>query len=196
MRRAATSAALLLLLAVLGAGCGVGNPYTESTERTAGSEASAGRPRLPRPAADGEQSIPPTTAQQRPGWPREVAPGTPEEVARQVATLAGNWSNKTAPRTFAELAGVSVGDARTEFEQVAATAQTDVQETLGYDKSSATVVGVIVKGRGAVRHAIVVARQRISSPEIPDLPSEYKVTLVTLRSFPGGWAVSSWAPQP
>jgi hypothetical protein len=195
MRRAAAIIATLLLLAALCAGCGVSNPYAEKTE-TAEKESTAEGPRLSQRAADGEQPGYLTPSQQPPRGPREVAQGTPAEVARQVATLAGNWSNKTAPHTFTELAAVSVGEARAEFEQIAATAQTDVEQTLGYDKSSAAVEGVVVKGAGRERQAIVVVRQQIASPELPHLPREYKVTLLTLREFPGGWAVSSWAPQP
>lgn len=194
MKRAAAIIATLLLVALC-AGCGVSNPYAEKTE-TAESETTAGNPRLSQRAADGEQPGYLTPSQRPPSRPREVAPGTPAEVARQVATLAGNWSNKTAPRAFEELAAVSVGEARAEFEQVAVTSRTDVEQTLGYDRSSATVEGVVVKGTGRERQAIVVVRQQIASPELPHLPREYKVTLVTLRQFPGGWAVSSWAPQP
>jgi hypothetical protein len=195
MRRAAAIGAALLLTAVLCAGCGVSNPYAEKTE-TAETEATGTSTRTSQRAADGEQPGYLTPSQRRPDWPQEVATGTPAEVARQVATLAGNWSNKTAPHAFRELAAVSVGEARAEFEQIAATAQTDVEQTLGYDRSSATVEGIVVKGTGRERHAIVVVRQQIASPELPHLPREYKVTLLTLREFPGGWAVSSWAPQP
>lgn len=193
MRRRATIAVLLVLAAIVCVGCGVADPYNEKTEAT---ETSASRPRLPRPSADGEQPVQATGTEPGAGSPAEVASGTPAEVARQVATLAENWSSATAPRAFSELAAVSVGAARTEFRQVAATARTDVQETLGYDKSQATVESVAVKGNGDTRHAIVVVHRRISSSELPNLPAEYKVTLITLRRLPGGWAVSSWAPQP
>ncbi|HEY1853314.1 MAG TPA: hypothetical protein VGG40_01890 [Solirubrobacterales bacterium] len=190
MRRPAAAAAILLLAALLCAGCGVSDPYSQTTP-------SRQRPQPSSPAAAGEFSGQLLSPSQRPpGTPVEVARGTPAEVAREVASLAENWTGGTALQAFSRLAAISVGEARAEFEQIAASAHDELERAVGYSSSRATVAGVVVKGGGRVRHVIVVVRRRITSPELTNLPPEYEVALATLRRSGRGWAVSSWSPQP
>jgi hypothetical protein len=185
MRRSILVAALFLVGLTV-AGCGLSDP-------SAGT-ATAQRERLPKPEAAGEYTghLAPAL---RAGGPLEVVRGTPQAALRYAAGLAGNWTSATAAQAFSRLAAISAGEARAEFEQIAARARTDVQQVLGYSHSRATVEAVNVKGTGRSRQAIVVTKEQIATPELPHLPAEYRVTLVTLRDYGSGWAISSWSPQ-
>jgi hypothetical protein len=188
MRQRLHAIALLALLAaavVAIGGCGVGDPYAESSR-----EESAARPGdrepMKEPAQDPDPGAP----------PGEVILATPQATLRYAASLAGNWEGAGATRAYSKLAALSTGAARAEFTKTASQAELNVQAALGYTRSQAAVAAVSVKGTGGFREAVIVTKQRIASAELAHLPAEYKVTLATVTRWGRGWAISDWEPQP
>lgn len=174
---------LALLLAVMLAGCAVAVPEEDRAAGTAGG--------LPDPPAGGE--FPAAGGRASDPGPFPEAQSTPEATLRHAALLAGNWTSANAPDRFRRLADLSAGDARAEFERIAAGARSDVEQAT---RARATVEAVAMRSDGAVRHAIAVTRHRFASPELPALAHEYKVTLATLERRAGRWVIVEWSPQP
>lgn len=177
--------ALLAAVVVAIGGCGVSDPYAESTQEE-GEAPPADREPMKEPAADPDAGAP----------PREVMVATPQGTLRYAATLAGNWKGTGAREAYSKLAALSTGSARAEFTKISAQAELDVQAAVGYTRSRASVAAVSVKGTGGFREGVIVTKQRIASAELAHLPAEYKVTLATLTRWGRGWAISSWEPQP
>lgn len=171
-------------LAIALVGCGVANPYEESSREDAGP-----------PPADREAVEAPTPDSSPGAPPDEVVLTTPQGTLRYAASLAGNWEGGGAVRAFSRLATLSTGEARAEFSQLASEARLGVEQALGYSSSRATVEAVSLEGTGGFREAIVVTKQRIASEQIAHLPPEYVVTLATVTRWGKGWAISSWEPQ-
>lgn len=186
-RRLHLIASLALLAAVVVAigGCGVVNPYAESTQEE-GDAPPADREPMKEPAPDPDAGAP----------PEEVLMATPQGTLRYAASLAGNWEGGGARRAYSKLAALSTGSARAEFTKIASQAELDVQAAVGYTRTQASVAAVSVKGTGGFREAVIVTKQRIASAELDHLPAEYKVILATVTRWGGGWAISSWEPQP
>jgi hypothetical protein len=171
---------LASLLALPAAGCGVSDPYDQREPTHAD-----------RPAATAE---PPRAEPEPTSFPGAAA--TPQETLRHAAQLAGNWTSANASERYRRLSALSVDPARAEFERVAAGARTDVLQTRADSRSTATVMGVIVRGSGGVRRGIVVTRERMETPELQHLPAEYRMTLATVERWGEAWVISSWAPKP
>jgi hypothetical protein len=189
MRQRLRAIALLALLAavvVAIGGCGVSDPYTESTQEEEAAARPADREPMKEPAPDPDPGAP----------PKEVIPATPQGTLRYAASLAGNWKGAGATRAYSKLAALSTGSARAEFTKLAAQSELDVQAAVGYASTRASVAAVSVKGKGGFREAVVVTKQQIASAELTHLPAEYKVTLATVTRWGKGWAISSWEPQP
>jgi hypothetical protein len=183
--RALLSLSCVAAIAVLVAGCGITDPYAETT-----------REERARPPADHEVAKEPAPDPDAGAPPDEVVLATPQGTLRYAASLAGNWEGAGAVRAFSRLAALSTGQARAGFAKIASGASLDVEQTLGYSGSRAAVEAVSVKGEGGFREAIVVTKQRIGSAQLGYLPPEYKVTLATVTRWGKGWAISSWRPQP
>jgi hypothetical protein len=188
MRQRLRPVALLAVLAaavVAIGGCGVGNPYAETTKEE-GEAPPADREPMKEPARDPDAGAP----------PEEIIVATPRGTLRYAAALAGNWEGAGARRAYSKLAALSTGSARAEFTKIASQAELDVQAAVGYTRTHASVAAVSVKGTGGFREAVIVTKQRIASAELTHLPAEYKVTLATLTRWGRGWAISDWEPQP
>jgi hypothetical protein len=188
MRQRLRLVALLALLAavvVTVGGCGVGNPYAETTNEEG---------KAPPPDNEPEKRLPADPEAGSP--PEEVLVATPQGTLRYAASLAGNWKGAGARRAYSKLAALSTGSARAEFTKIASQAELDVQAAVGYTRTQASVAAVSVKGEGGFREAVIVTKQRIASAELAHLPAEYKVTLATLTRWGRGWAISAWEPQP
>jgi hypothetical protein len=167
MSRPLTLLALAAIVAVVLGGCGIEDPYEKQR-----AEAATER------AKEAERAYP-------------EAEGTPAATLRRVALLAGNWTSADAPAVFGQLTLLSTGEARADFEEIAATAGATVKHT----DAHATVEAVTVRGAGDSRSAIVVTRTWYTNRELANLPPEYNVTLATVERRGGRWVIVTWRPQ-
>jgi hypothetical protein len=168
--RAGAALGVLAFGALAATGCGFDDPYDDP--------ATAGH------AQTRTESRPDTTA------------GGPEAALRQAALESGNWTAATVDDALARARRLSVGAARSQFRRQAEQMSTGVAQATAGIRSRSTVEAVVVRGSHDSRDAIVVTREGITSADLPDEGAQYKVTLATVERTEGGWAISSWTPQP
>ena len=170
---------LTVVLATAAAATGCGDPYAD--------------PRQPRPP-QGEQPAQPV-ARPRQQVPSEALARTAEEAARRAAELTTNWTGETAARRYAQFARVSVGEARRSARESAARLPTDSQLAAPGARSSGTVEVIAPRSIGARRRElVVVTRETLVADGLRD--ERWRVTLATVKRWPGGWVLSRWQPQP
>lgn len=188
----------LLACAALG-GIGCDDPYRSETAGPAPGGQRSGpavpRPeRLPDPPGSGE--LPgrvPSALLDEPGDFPEAG-RTPAETLRLAARLYGNWTSVTAADRLERLARLCVGQARAELDQAAAQAEVDPQQR--HARARASVEAVDVDGIGARLAALVVTRQRVRAPGLPDQGWRYQVTTAQVERRGPKWVIAQWLVQP
>ena len=188
---------------VLGlAGCGITNPYQPAhpaADRPSTPAATAARPVPadagdPAPERDGTIPARPRAAQSR------FAPGagqpTPQRTLARYARLYVNWQASTLPAHERALAAISLGQARAQALQAAASATTNPQLTASQVANHGQVVA-LTPGQGAAAHKwVVVTRETTTGHgDYTGLPPTLHVTYATVTHTPTGWVISSWLPQ-
>jgi hypothetical protein len=119
---------------------------------------------------------------------------TPAETLHLAARLYGNWTSADAAAQLERLARLCVGQARAELDQAAAQAGADPQQRQA--RSRASVEAVDVDGTNARRTALVVTRQRVRAPDLPDRGWSYQVTTAQIERRGPKWVIAQWLPQP
>jgi hypothetical protein len=188
-----------VLAALLITGCAPADPYNDE-------EGGAG-PRTPPDAAPNDRVAmapePPETGELRGHAPSELldqrarfprAGQTPETTLERGALLYGNWTSASAASRLRQMAALTIGQAHAEVSQAAAQALTDWQQS-GV-RSRATVEATSVKEAGQRRSALVVTRERVTGPDLPQAGWRYRVTTATLERRADGWVIAQWTPQP
>ena len=178
MNRALGSRALpLAVVALVTASCG--DPYSEPPTPSPPQGEQPGRP-LPR-VKERVQS--------------GALARTPEDAAGRAAELTTNWPRETAARRYAQLARITVGEARRSARESAARLLTDSQLAAPGARSSGTVEVIATRSPGARRRElVVVTREALMADGLRE--QRWRVTLATAERRPGGWVLSRWQPQP
>jgi hypothetical protein len=181
------------------AGCGIKDPYagrahrstTTSTSTSTSTTAQAGDPV---PERGGTIPSGAQTTQQ------QLAAGagarTPQAALSRYAQLEINWNAGDVGRVQRELAAISLGPARAEALQAAASDGRD--SVLQHSKvaNSGTVVS-IARGQAAAagRWVIVTSESTTGAGAYAGLPAALHVTYATLTRTHSGWIVETWQPQ-
>lgn len=121
---------------------------------------------------------------------------TPQQALTRFGELYVNWSARTVRGHQLALAGISIGAARLEAEQVAARVQGN--SVIGQDSvSNSGEVISVARGSGSASGSwVVVTREHTEGIRgYANLPSRIQITYAQLRHTQGGWVVSSWQPQ-
>jgi hypothetical protein len=201
MRRATT--VLASIGAVLVAGCGLHDPYAEQDARTTGERpareaqttvAAQGRS-VPSPKGGELPGTVPARLRQREPVAFPEAGTRPEETLALAARLYGNWTSATAPDRFRRIVAISVGDARAELRQTAASAGGDKQQTRAMMRSRSALEALVVRGRGEARTVLVVTRERVDGAGLPEQSERYRVTVARVERRGRKWVISGWTPQ-
>jgi hypothetical protein len=146
---------------------------------------------LDEPRADSGASTTTTTPEQS----SETAAG-PRAALRQVALAAGNWETDTIATAFAHAASSSIGDARAGLRRQLAELRAGLAVAPAEVRARATVEGVLLRGAGSTRRALVVTHERMTGDEIGGEGDRYRVTVATVQRAGPGWAVSEWSVEP
>ncbi|NLT06903.1 MAG: hypothetical protein GXY03_11425 [Solirubrobacterales bacterium] len=179
--------AAALATTALASGCSLEDPY-EQRDREA-----AARDALGEPPRGGDVRTDAPLAEPDPGTFPGAA-GAPEETLARAARLAGNWTSETAPEVFGRLVGLSAGNARAQFELIAAQAESEAQRRAAAT-ATAVVEAVVVRGSGDRRRGLAVTRERMATPSAGELPEEYRVTVATLERRGDAWVITEWEPK-
>jgi hypothetical protein len=187
-----------LVAALAAAGCAPDDPYQQDRAQRSSAppeNLSEGRHApLPRPPADGELPgrVPAELVDVPTRFPE--AGQTPQATLALAARLYGNWSSTTARSQLRRIAALSVGQAHAELRQAAAQAGADPQQRRA--RSRASVEAVDVDGSGPRRTALIVTRERLRAPDLPDQGWRYQVTTAQVERRGARWVISQWLAQP
>lgn len=163
-RKALTLSTLLVLVAVLLAGCGISDPYTPPPPTT---------PSAPAP---------------RTGAKPEAA-GSRGAVERFTRAWV-NWSAGTLPAERRVLAALALGRLAGELRRDAAQALRTALEQDSGAYSHGRLVGVIREGDGR----LVLVTYEVSAPAGGAAQGGYHVYLARTQHTTQGWRVSEWQP--
>jgi hypothetical protein len=198
---AALNLAAATALVIITAGCGITNPYAETTATTrAVTTTSASRAPVTRTDADPGQerggTIPTSTATSQDRLALDAGRPSPRLALERYAQLYINWTASTVAADQRELATMSLGSARAQALQAAASYQHDTTLL----KSAVTNTGRVVsiaKGEGtAVGDWVVVTSETTSGHgDYQGLPAGLHVTYAQLTHTSTGWIVTVWEPR-
>jgi hypothetical protein len=167
MRR--RTVAVLGLVVVAAAGCGIDDPYADRAEHERGHAT-----RL-----DGEAGT-----------------SDPRDVVNEAARALGNWTKPTVHQAYSRALALSVGRARKQLDQQEREISAGVLQAPTPLRARSTVEALTMRGAADRRDAIVVTKETITGEGIPGEGYQYKVTLAVVDRTEKGWAISEWAPQP
>lgn len=197
-RRAAVALAALLVAGELAGCAGIANPYrtnhtdtqtTYTPRATAPAEAGD-----PTPERNGTVPARAQTTIDRlsPG----AAGGRPQVALTRYALLYLNWTAANAAADQRQLAGISLGQARAQALQAAASLARDPELTRSAVSNTGTVVA-ITAGQGAVAGlwVLVTREQTTGKGDYAGLPPTLHVIYAQLTATANGWVVTRWQPQ-
>jgi len=201
MLRPTLPAAGAAIVALTLAGCGLANPYatTSTTTATATNKSTATATATTAdldPAPERGGTLPATARVKQETLAVSAAQPTPVAALAHYAQLDTNWTAKTVSATQTELASISLGSARAQALQAAASYRHDTTLLKSQVANSGTVVA-ITGGRGvAAGQWVVVTREATTGrSDYQGLPAQLHVTYAQLTKTATGWVVSSWSPQ-
>jgi len=199
--RARRLAVTLLALLVAGelAGCaGITDPYqTTGTARPTTSAPTAATPAdTGDPAPERNGSVP---AREQAATARLIATAghtSPQAALDRYAGLYVNWTAANATANQRRLAAISLGQARAQALQAAASLARDPELTKSAVSNTGTVVA-IAPGQGAAAGlwVVVTREQTIGKGDYAGLPPTLHVIYARLTRTANGWVVTRWQPE-
>jgi hypothetical protein len=191
------------LLAAVVAGCGLTNPYATQTARTGTARPATTTTATatttvtdadPIPERGGTISRAARRAQAALGT--GAAAPSPQAALQRYARLYSNWTAATVANQQRQLAAISLGSARGQALQAAASYRHDTTLRASHVANSGGVI-TIAKGQGAATGSwVVVTRETTTGRgDYQGLPAQLHITYAQLTHTPDGWVISSWSPQ-
>jgi hypothetical protein len=202
-------------LAALLAGCGLSDPYQADTthQHTTRAAPKTPTPTPPPPSTLTTSGL--TTAGEAGDPPSErdgTVPATIKAAANRVSPTAAsptpraavlrytrlyvNWTGGRLVTNQRELARISVGSARLQARQAAASATADTQLTADHVTNRGEIVSAQPgDGPAAGTWVIVTAEKTVGTGDYQGLPAAVHVTCATVTHLSSGWVISQWAPQ-
>jgi hypothetical protein len=121
---------------------------------------------------------------------------TPTSALARYAHLYVNWTASDVADHETKLASISLGSARAQALQAAASYRHDSTLSRSEVANTGTVIA-ITRGEGAAASDwVVVTRETTTGKgDYEGLPAELHVTYAQLTKTATGWVISSWSPQ-
>jgi len=188
----------IAVLAVLLTGCGIRDPYTNTTATrttpTAAPATSTATNADPAPERGG--TIPQATRAAQSQLAASAGAPTPQAALARYATRYVNWTAQTATSVQRQLAAISLGQARAQALQAAASYAHDRALNASRVANHGSVIS-IAPGHGAAATwwVIVTQEQTTGTGDYTGLPATDHVTYAQLQHTRSGWIVSQWSPQ-
>jgi hypothetical protein len=200
LRRAALPLAALVT-GILAGGCaGISDPYQATTHTSTAAATSTQATSTPADSGDppGERggSIPTTVAQQQSRLASGAGNSSPQAAIARYTTLWVNWTAQSIPAQQRQLAAISLGQARAQALQAAASLQNDAQLTQNQVSNTGSLLAA-TPGQGAAAGKWIVVTQESTSGQgdYQGLPASLHVIYAQLTHTPQGWVISGWSPQ-
>ena len=192
----------IALLAVLLTGCGIRDPYTNTT--AASSTSTAARSTAPAastvtnadPAPERGGTIPQAARAAQSQLAASAGAPTPQAALERYASRYVNWTAQTVMSVQRQLAAISLGQARAQALQAAASYAHDRALNASRVANHGSVIS-IARGHGAAAAwwVIVTQEQTTGTGDYTGLPATDHVTYAQLQHTRSGWIVSQWSPQ-
>jgi hypothetical protein len=197
----ATLSLTAVALALVVAGCGISNPYTQPTATTHAVTSTA----QPRPAVTGTDAdptperggtIPSNATRSQTKLAGTAGAATPQAALERYAQLYVNWTAASVAAEQRRLASISLDSARAQALQAAASYEHDATLIASHVTNTGTVVS-IAPGQGAAAGQWVVVTSETTSGQggYQGLPPELHVTYAQLTHTRAGWVVSEWSSR-
>jgi len=189
---------MALLIAAIGAGgvtgCAISDPYASHSTPTSHTTHVV-LPDAGDPAPERGGTVPAAT---KTAERNTAAAGqlTPQAALIRYADLDVNWSAFDVVARQRQLALISLGQARAQALQAAASAQSDQLLIRSRVVNTGQVVAV-ARGQGpATQDWVLVTREQTTGEgDYAGLPATLHVTYATVVHTREGWVVNSWSPQ-
>jgi hypothetical protein len=197
--------ALAGLLATMMAGCGISNPYqtqssnrhavtsslTTSTSTTTMTAADAGDP-----PSERRGTIPASTQAAQSKLAADASSLTPRAALERYASLYANWQASNLAARQGQLASVSLGPARAQALQAAASAARDPELTRSQVANQGQVIAITEGTGAAAGEWVLVTRERTTGQgDYAGLPPALHVIYAQLTRYSHGWVIVQWKPQ-
>jgi len=198
--------ALTGLLATMVAGCGITNPYqTPSSNRhavTSSSTTSTSTTTTTTAAAAGDPpserggTIPPGAQAAQSKLVAGASSVTPRAALERYASLYVNWQASNLVARQRQLASRSLGLARAQALQAAASAGRDPQLTKSQVANQGQLIAITEGTGAAAGEWVLVTRERTTGQgDYAGLPASLHVIYAQLTHTNHGWVVIQWNPQ-
>lgn len=194
--------------AMLAAGCGITDPYHATTPASATTTSPDAATRTsttsaattaadshdPAPERDGTVPTGDAAAQTRPTAHANAA--SARGAVERYARLYVNWTASALAARQRILAQLSIGAARAQARQAAATASTNTQLIDAHVSNRGQVISAQPgTGVAAGKWVIVTSETTHGRGDYRGLPAQLHVTYAIVTHTGNGWVVSQWAPQ-
>ena len=201
MRHASYRTAAAVLSATTLAGCGITNPYAASTTPPARTQplrtsTAAATVANTDPAPERHGTIPAGATRAGEVLAAGAGQPTPLLALLRYARIYINWDAGTLARTQRQLAKISLGSARAQALQAAASYQHDATLQRSHVANSGQVVSIAAgQGPAAGQWVIVTSEKTTGQGDYQGLPAQLHITYAQLTHTPGGWVISAWEPR-
>ena len=179
-------------------GCGIADPYatshaTGTAPLTSTTASRTSTDADPLPERGGTIPAGAQAAQQR--VPHEAGQPTPQAALTLFARLDINWSAPTVESAQQRLAAISIGQARAQALQAAASYRSDTTLQASGVANSGLVVTIAQSLATPGQWVLVTSEQTSGNGDYAGLPPTLHVTYAQVAHTASGWVVSQWAPQ-
>jgi len=191
-----TRLALLAAAAALAVGCAsISDPYASGKTGTRPAT-SVTAPDAGDPAPERGGTIPAATRAAQGKLVQRSAQPTPQAALARYAQLYANWSAADVVARQRELAAISLGQARAQALQAAASAKADTVLARSQVANTGEVVAIVAGEGPATGEWVIVTREQTSGRgDYAGLPPTLHLTYSQVTRTPRGWVVSRWSPQ-
>ncbi len=199
MNHPALASVAAAALVVLTAGCGITDPYTNASPRrgaassTTTASVSASSDADPAPEQGG--GIPPAAQQAQSQLAAGAAQPTPQAALQHYATIYINWTADTVATVQAQLASISLGQARAQALQAAASYKHDSTLRASGVSNSGSVIAITRSLTTPGQWVIVTSESTTGQGDYTGLPASLHLTYARLTHLPDGYVVDQWAAQ-
>jgi hypothetical protein len=179
------------------AGCGLHDPYrTTTTSSSPARHASAPAADQRDPAPERGGTIPNNARAAQRTRAAGAARPTPQEALARYAAAYLDWNADNVIRVQRALASISLGQARAQAQQAAATAARDPQLTHRHVANHGQAIAIAPGEHAAAgQWVIVTSEQTTGDGDYHELPPTLHVIYAQLTHTGRGWVVSEWQPQ-
>ena len=166
-----------------------------ATHTTATATATVGTVADADPVPERGGRIPPVARASQTRLGAGAAQSTPAAALERYATLWANWTAGTLIARQKQLAGISLGQARAQALQAAASFQHDSTLTASHVANSGRVIAITPNLTNNGEWVVVTSEATTGQGDYTGLPGTLHVTYAQLTHTRHGFVVSQWSPQ-